>query len=339
MDVWFLLSVASGLVSAVWSISVKWGLEHYHAETFAAWYSLLATVVIAVYVVSKFGVKPLSSWGVAAGLGAGAAGSLLTSAFVHAPNPGYAMALFRTQALLTAVASYFLHNAQMTLAKIVGMAVALSGVYVLVSSTRVAGQPPARKTRGAPGRPKAQSSARTISSVTEAAAGAAASAPGARAQLGWIAAALLAGLAMTGKDVATKEGLMRGGRAVLPSLLLTTSLVQTLFLFLRAWAVGGDVALAGLGGRAAPGASASVLAAGAAFALYQLLVIKACSTAPNVGFVKAIDTLGVALTAVGSHFLFGSGLDTRAIGGIALVTAGVMSMQCERVFCTDVLFG
>ena len=69
---------------------------------------------------------------------------------------------------------------------------------------------------------------------------------------------------------------------------------------------------------------------GIVFDAYMFTVIGATRGAPNVGYAKAIDTLGVIVTSVASHYLFGSPLTKESMGGIGLVIAGILYISLGK---------
>ena len=134
MELWFIISCISALISSFWSISVKYGLQSFTSDSFAFWYSIIATIIITVYSFVKTGDIKFSKLGAFSGIGAGVAAVSLAKSFVMSPNPGFSMAIFRMQAILTTIASVVLFNAKLTLAKWLCIALSVIGVITIVTS-------------------------------------------------------------------------------------------------------------------------------------------------------------------------------------------------------------
>ena len=294
---WVTLSVLSACMSAVWSLTVKAGLAKVSPAPFAALYSAGAALLLLFATALTGGELALNKWGALAGAFAGPASVALAKSFAVAPNPGFSMGVFRMQAVLTAFASYLLFGAQLDRAKVVGMLIACGGVVLLARSTES-----------------------TESFTQESKAGGKKEKTKDRDSLRWLWLAGAAGALMTVKELATKHAMTAGGAGV-SSTLLSCALMQTLVASAAAYLMGGD--LRAVGDRKA---GPYIAASAAAFALYQSTVITASKAAPNVGMVKAIDTLGLVLTTLGSHFLYESSLGRRALESVGVILAGVLVM-------------
>ena len=277
---------------------MKAGLAKISPAPFAALYSAGAAVLLLFATALTGGELALNKWGVLAGAFAGAASVALAQSFAIAPNPGFSMGVFRMQAVLTAFASYFLFGAKLDRPKVLGMLIACGGVVLLARSTEASEAFTEEKKKKSGKKEKAKD----------------------RDSLRWLWLAGAAGALMTVKDLATKHAMTAGGAGV-SSTLLSCALLQTIVAGAAAYFMGGDLQAVG-DRKAVPYIAASA----AAFALYQSTVITASKAAPNVGMVKAIDTLGLVLTTVGSHFLYGSSLGRRALESVGVILAGVLVM-------------
>ena len=299
MLTWIPLSIISACMSAVWSLTVKAGLAKVDATSLAAWYSAGAAVILLLAISISGGDTTLNRWGSIAGVFAGGASIALAKSFAIAPNPGFSMGVFRMQAVLTAIASYILFSAPLDRVKVIGMLIACGGVVLLALSTKTAeGFNDDKKDKK--DKPKEDA-------------------------LEWLWLAGAAGALMSVKDIATKHAMTAGGAGV-SSTLLSCGLLQALVAGAAAYFMDGSINLGTKKGTDTKQAIPYVAGAAAAFALYQGTVISASKAAPNVGMVKAIDTLGLVLTTIGSHFLYGSSLGMRSLESVGVILAGVLVM-------------
>ena len=323
MDRWFILSCISAIVGSLWSLSVKYGLEYFTPKTFACWYSSIMALIIGIVVYVKTKSFKITKWGIGSGIGAGIASILLAMSFGESPNPGFSMAIFRMQAILTAIMSYFVFGAPLSPAKVLGMIVSIAGVIVI--STSHANHKKIKHSNDKHDKDKTNAKDPNQEHKSESS----------FSEYKWIFLALGAGIMMTFKDILTKKGLTDNGPKIMHSLMWSTAAFQVVALFITLFITKGNVKLQEK--TILPHYDKTslfhIVLAGTAFAAYQFMVITACKEAPNVGIVKAIDTLGIVVTAAASYYLFGSNINTDSIIGMFLVVGGVMSMQCEVPFC------
>lgn len=316
MNLWFILACASSIIGSLWSLSVKYGLEYFTANTFACWYSCIMALIISAFVYIKTKTFKLNKWGLGSGLCAGFAAVLLALSFASSPNPGYSMAVFRMQAILTTIASYFIFGAAISPAKVLGMVLALVGV-ILISISNKKHKPVKDE----------KNTENTENKKDEKP----------QYKYKWELLAIGAGIMMTIKDVLTKKGLLKGGSKVMYSLLWNTAVFQVIILLITLLVTNGSIKLKEKENKHIPDYNKTALfhivLAGGAFAMYQFMVIAASKEAPNVGVVKAIDTLGIVITSIASYFLFNSSIDKESIIGMILVIGGVLSMQCDVPLC------
>jgi drug/metabolite transporter (DMT)-like permease len=309
MEVWFILSCLSAVISSVWSVSVESGLRYFSPIPFASWYAIVATIIIGCFVFYKSRSLRITKWGAGSGIGAGIAAVLLAKSFAESPNPGFSMALFRMQSVLTAIASYFLYKAPISPAKILGMLIAIIGVIVLSTAKVTKKQKKKKETFKTKPQHKEDSKKKD--------------------DYRWVLLALGAGVAMTCKDIFTKNGLIKDGPSSMNSLLWGTALLQSVAMLIVLFLKNHNLDL--LTKEHIPSDNKNawfhVILAGLAFSCYQFTVINACKHAPNIGLVKAIDTLGIVITTVVSYYMFGSGINTKSIIGMALVVSGVIGLS------------
>jgi len=312
---WLLLSVISACMSSVWSLSVKAGLQHAKPVSFVGWYSAGAALIIAIGLTILRIPIGISGWGLVAGVFAGLAGVGLSKSFAVGPNPGFSMGVFRMQAVATAIISYFVFGAPLQRIKVVGMLLACAGVVGLARGgggkegfieDKVA-HPHDKKHLKKHDKKKDKSK-------TE------------KGGLHWLWLAAGAGLLMSVKDIATKKALIEGGPGGLGPTLFSCALAQTAIVLGAAFLQNHALGLQQISGKKTGHPLLYVAGASLAFAMYQATVISASKGAPNVGIVKAIDTLGLVLTTFGSHFLFKSSISVPSLEGIGVILMGVLVM-------------
>ena len=309
---WLLLSLISACMSAAWSLSVDSGLRHVAPTSYAAWYSTGAAILVALGLKYKKIALGVDKWGVLGGVFSGAASVLMAHSFAAASNPGLSMGIFRMQSVATAILSYFIFKAPLNKTTLIGMLVACVGAIVLSLPSRSSEATEHGKEGMSHGHvhekeheQEKKKGAKTSSNK-------------------WLVLALCAGLAMSVKDLATKKALQVGGKAALGPVLLSTGATQALVALVAAGLSDGNISL-----KKRPGQHdviGYVALSSLAFAMYQATVIGASAAAPNVGVVKALDTVGVLLTTFGAHELFGSPVTVRDTEGIVLILVGVVVM-------------
>ena len=288
-----LFNAASGIARTLLATG---GLRTQRPLPFAFSFSAIATALTTAYMLIRRVPLRLHSWGLAAGaLVAGAAACVIES-LARAPNPAYTMGLFRVQAVLSALAAHFILGAELGLVQLGGMVLALCGGWLIATQ-------------------EVKPTARSQSSEAL------------KSKAGWVPYAVGAALFATAKDIINKRGLQMIGKDGVPIMLFSSTLAHTVSLGLLTLGLEGT--LLPVPAHGASKVSEPVfwaLSAGLASAASRASVMLATDIAPNVGYVKSVDTLGVALTALAAHAIYGDPIGTRAMKGIALVTAGVAAV-------------
>lgn len=307
---WLVFSVLGALLSSVWSLSVKKGLTTIFSTDFVSWYAVVSLVFTFIFNVAKrvsFSVNP---FGLLAGICQGVCSIALTKSFNISPNPGLTMAVFRTQSIVTAILAYFLFQSSISIPKIVAMGVVVIGVYLLSKTKPVATE----EFTTHPTHQKSKTDSTGGDTVSENHSG-----------KKWLWLALSAGVIMSLKDILTKKALVAPNQGVY-NILFNSVLTQALVLLVYDKITTGNFSVRDLNGdsRVNWKEYGTIGWTGFIFAAYMLTVIGATRTAPNVGYAKAIDTLGVIITSVASHYMFGSQLTKQSMGGIALVISGIL---------------
>lgn len=306
MDTWLALSFVSALVSSMWSLSVDFGVRSAESTGYAAWYCTGAAAIIAVALAYKGGIPSFGWMETLTGAASGAAIILLTSSFAKTPNPGYSMAAFRTQSVMTAVASYFLFKAPLGWLKLVGMAIVLAGVAILGVT---------------PHKPRPNRVEKNSDSA------------GNREGVEWLFLALGGGAAMTVKDLLSKKVMITKGPSGFRGLVLGTAVIQACAMLVYSWMRSGHIFPQAMHGSHEADIWGKIALSSMAFAAYQGVITKAVMLAPNPGIVKGIDVLGVILTMLGSYAFLGGTITATGIIGALVVVVGtlLMVLQCARI--------
>ena len=66
---------------------------------------------------------------------------------------------------------------------------------------------------------------------------------------------------------------------------------------------------------------------GILFYLYNYTLTVACKIAPNIGYVKSIDCLGIVATVILSNIIFGTKLNIESYIGIGLTILGIIGVS------------
>ena len=326
---WLVFSVIGALLSSVWSLSVKKGLTTIFSTDFVSWYAVVSLLMTVVFnLVKQVSFTP-NLFGLLAGLCQGICAIALTKSFSVSPNPGLTMAVFRTQSIITAILAFFLFNSKISVPKIIAMGVVVFGVYLLSKT-------PARKTEGFATTNSDQQDKKhqltpedhhlppeehrlTTTQHTK------------NTGKSWLILALFAGIIMSMKDILTKKALVGPNQGIY-NILFNSVVAQAIFLLAYDRIVTGTFKVRDLNGDGAVDWKdySTIGWTGIVFAAYMFTVIGATRGAPNVGYAKAIDTLGVIVTSVASHYLFGSPLTKESMGGIGLVIAGILYISLGK---------
>ena len=296
---WILYSVMGAMLSSLWTLSVKRGVDTIVPTDFSSAYTVIC--LLLVIMVNRVLQVPfsLNKYGLLAGLCQGVSAIILTHSFTTTPNPGLTMGTFRSQSILTAVLAYLVLGSSLTSDKVVAMLVVSLGVLIIGHSES---------------RPPERFQAKIIKET-----------PKKTTSTTWFVLAILAGVVMSGKDLITKVALNQPGSnnyVLLFNVLLANAVIIVIYdrittgtfkihdhdsdqvvtwrdYLIIIWT--------------------AVVSAGYAFTM-----IGATREAPNVGYAKSVDTLGVIITTILSRLIFQSDLRAQSLVGVALVSIGIL---------------
>ena len=303
MKEWLLLSLFLPLFSAGYTLLTKTALQSLTAPSFSMYSLGIALMVLYSYNVingRNIDITPLSVIG---GISFGLAIMGLTVGINEAPNPGLAAAVYRTQTIITAIASVFLFGKQLDLQGIIGMLITLFGAYLIATDKKDIIEP------GIHG-------------------GVAISKEKVLDKSNWFIYPALAGIALTVKDLTGIESLQSGMQA---SVFATSQLLfATLVAVIHKYYEDGTLALKFK--KKANDKEALVTMSGAAIinSAWVVVAIAAMTIAPNPGYSKAMTMGGIIISTIASRFMFGDKLDMRSYGGIAAIVAGTAILVGQK---------
>lgn len=309
LSAWLVAAFSSALASSLWSLSVKSDAQAVPALEYALSYSALAAAMVAVVVGATYGFAGLALQprAVVAGLFHAAAVVAITRSIQLAPNPGLSMAVFSSQALLTALGAAVWFGSSLSTGGVVAMLMVVLGVY-LVQVPDTESATPDTYTNNTD----------TETDNTETETGTPTSA--------WLWYGAASAVAISGKDLFTKWA-TNALSATIEGMLWSELAFQSLALVLYGWYESGRLLprylVADGDAEDEAGRWGGTLLTAAAFVAYTLTVLLATKLAPNVGYAKSITALGVLLTTAVSYVAWGMKIRPRAVAGIVIIVLGV----------------
>ena len=214
------------------------------------------------------------------------------------------MAFYRCQAVLTAIASVFLFKllkAKLPIHKLIAMCFVILGVYILAKSLN--------KKESFTDNPKEiKKRIKTIIPITN-----------------WIIIAIIAGIFMTIKDIFTKYALLSENSNT-PNIIFYGFLVQTIIMFVYEYYVSRNIKLKDKNNDKIVACKDKLIIVVVGIILYRYVytLTNACKLAPNIGFVKSIDTLGIVATILLSNLIFKTKLNKQSYLGILITIISII---------------
>jgi drug/metabolite transporter (DMT)-like permease len=336
---WIHYAYLSAVLSSVWSLSVKEGIMSSFSIDFTAWYALISTLISLVVNILIGSPLKLIPYVLLGGCLAGLSVICLTRSLDTSPNPGMSMAIFRTQAVFIALAAFLLFGSNLTLGTMLAMVVVIIGVFIVTGigqkTNKVANKVAdkvANKVAGGAANKVAGGAANKV-------AGEVAGEEEQTILLGkkiviqksWPMYALLAAIFVTGKDLITKTAFH----------LKDANIHQAVFNILLGQAfvlIGYDLYKTGnfnleTKNKANKQTNTSInkkktilitIWTGIIFFAYLLSLTQATKLSSNVGYVKSIDTFGIVITTIASHYLFRAPLNWKITSGIGIILVGIL---------------
>lgn len=305
---WYIWPLIGSLLSGVWSLSVKKGLETIISADFVSWYGVVSLIILTIFNVVQKTTFSLNIPGILSGLLSGLTIISLTESMKTSPNPGMSMAVYRSQAVLTTVLAFLIFDSHISVPKIIAMAVVLLGVYILSTSK------PSRHSPSNLSEEETREETREETIHTK----------NTKRGLNWVQFTIIAIIVGSLSDL-TIKGAMNNKSSSFNNILFNMFLVQTItFIVYDVYTTGNfkledinkdkKVNITDLG---------ITLWTGIVYFLVFYFTNKGIKVAPNVGYAKAISSLGIVITTVFSHYLFDSILTKRVVLGIFLVILGI----------------
>lgn len=310
---WVSWSLIGAVLSAVWSLSMKKGISSIMPLDFANWYGVVSMIGMIIYNIAKRIGYQYSTLSLLIGFFQAVTSITITKSIRESPNPGSSMAVFRAQSVLTTILAVIFFGSKISIGKVIATIVVVIGVYISSSSSSTKKKPlgfhnPRRESFTDKNKvsPSSEESDSKHSS--------------------WFLFAIFAALAITGKDLLTKFCLGGNQHLKIENVILNSLIGQSIFLMAYEWYKEGTFSLQDLNGDKKVNLKdiGITVWTGIVFLIYVIAVDYSVKTAPNAGYAKSIDTLGVIITAIASHYLFGSSLTPKMMGGIALIIGGIL---------------
>lgn len=301
---WVHLSLILPFCSTFFSLASKELLKHVEPISYTAYVLLFSGIMVLLYNVATGKKILFSKWAVMSGLAFGLATFGFEKAVNMVANPGIVSAVYRTQTVLTAIASVFLLGSKLSMVAIIGIVLAVAGaITVATDHSSVehfeSGQKKDSKENGN--------------------------------KYGWLPWTAGAGVLLSVKDItavkAVREGMTPYSYAV--SQLLFGALVLFIYKLYKQR----TLALHLKPNTSVPRVLGGMMAVSLDNLLWCLLLVYVMGIAPNPAYPKAITLGSVVLTAFLSRFMFSSAqLDAQQWVGILMVLGGVGTMVFSNSF-------
>lgn len=224
----------------------------------------------------------------------------LTDSVKKSPNPGMSMAIYRSQAVLTTILAFFVFDSHITAKKLLAMCVVMMGVYILSTGhVNHKKEPPHQEKDG--GKPSKKG-------------------------LNWVHITMIAIILGSLYDLTAKGAFNNTESGNFKNILLNFFLTQAIVLMVYDKIKTGNFRLEDINRDKKVDMKdiGITVWTGFAYFLYCYISTKAIEVAPNVGYAKAITTLGVVMTTVFSHYLFDSVLTKRVLMGVVIIMIGII---------------
>ena len=296
---WFSYAISSALVSTIKNITMKEGLFHTLESSFTFYYSLISLICSLLYNIVKKVPFYINKFAIIAGIFQGISTLLVMIAINKSNNPGLPMAFFRSQAILTAIVSVFLFKSTLPYYKLVAMGCVIYGLYKLANSL-----------------PKTEKYENKIIKTRE---------NSVIPTSNWILISIVSGVFMTLKDIFLKYSLFKKNSNVF-NFIFYSLLLQTIVLFIYDLYISKNIKLDNKDdNKVVKGIDIYyTIISGILLYIYVYVITMACKLAPNIGFVKSIDSLGIVLTIILSNLIFKTKLNTQSYIGIGISIAGII---------------
>jgi len=231
---------------------------------------------------------------------------LLMNAINKADNPGLPIAFYRTQCILTTILMYVLFNSSFSYYKLVSMCIVISGSYILAKSLHKEHQIGLQNTHS-----YVKNREKSIVPIQN-----------------WILLSILSGIFVSGKDVFTKYALI-SKKSNIFNFIFYILLVQTILFMIYEYYIIDKVELLQKDNYKIANNTDIIytIISGILFYFYNYTLVVASKLAPNIGYVKSIDCLGIVATVILSNIIFGTKLNVKSYIVIGMTILGVIGIS------------
>ena len=303
---WVGYSILSGLVGTFKNITTKEGLLHTFESSFALYMSLVSTIISLIYNIIYKVPFNINGNAIIAGIFLAIGILLIMNAINKADNPGLPIAFYRTQCILTTILMSILFNSKLSYYKILFMCIVIAGSYILAKSLHAEHHKSIQNTHS-----YVDNRIKNIVPVQN-----------------WIILSILSGIFVSGKDVFTKYALVSKNSNMF-NFIFYILLVQTILFVIYEYYISGKIELLQKNTQIIANTKDVVytIITGILFYLYNYTLTVACKIAPNIGYVKSIDCLGIVATVILSNIIFGTKLNIESYIGIGVTILGVIGVS------------
>ena len=219
------------------------------------------------------------------------------------------MAILRCQAIYTFIVSYLFFGGDINIYKIIGICLVILGLFIIVFNTEKWELFTVNVKKGKIVKNSKNSKNNLnfkINNIT------------------WIILALVAGIFVTGKDFYSKEALLHPKSSIM-NILYNQLISQTILAFFYKLYKTGNLYLQDTNNDDKTDKTdyKYVLITTFFFVVYSFLLLLATEYAPNIGYIKSIDTLSIVITIILSKYIFNTSVNYYIWFGIILILVGV----------------
>ena len=311
---WILYSILVALIGAIANSESKIGLLHYTTIEFVPYFLLCACIFLSIYIgINKDFTKLFFDYNsLIVGITFAIAVFLLNESIARASNPGLSMAVMRTQAILSAILSYFAFGTPLNIVKIGCMIVVLVGVYFITIGDKTH-KHIKKNTHNKNDKHKTYESFLNKEF---------------QSNNSWIIFSLLSGVAFSIMDIFTKRSTMVKNNLI-ENIVFHKYIIATIILFIYMYFSSGTLQLQSITGKSRLTIMDYLILVFCGFLslLYGGFIAQACKLAPNVGYVKSIDCLGIPITTILSSYMLNVSISTESWIGIVIVVLGVIGLS------------
>nr|QFG75106.1 MAG: EamA-like transporter family protein [Megaviridae environmental sample] len=289
---WIFYSILTAITGSFWNIENKMGLDYIQTAGFIAYFNLVALLLILLFAFYKRATLRPEKYSILCGITQGTALLFLNYAFNLIPNPGIIMAVFRIQVLFTLFLNILVFKTRLELNKLLFIFLVLVGIYLIAI--------------GQHGHKDSKTEHMT-----------------------WIVYSIIAAILMSIKDIFIKFA-SNVKKNTVDNIVVNTIFIQTIIFLLYDFIKQDNLDALNKHNKSVFTSFTDykyILLCGVAYFLYIYFLSAACKLAKNVGYVKAIDCLGIAITTIAASYLFDKPINITTIIGIVLIIINIILLS------------